>query len=287
MKCSLTGKIQSKGNLKGKLNNPTVYVYPEADKLDITPSEEIQKYVGYYNEINVSAIPTEERTIEVDFSDSENMEVVPSANKYLKKITINKDKNLIPDNIRKDVTISGIKGTMEGVWDSSQLRQCYNMFYGNTEMIEAPFFDTSNVTSMNSMFYNCTNLTKVPKYNTSKVISMGQMFMGCSNLVDFPELDTTNITGMPNICMYCSKLKNFPVLNVPKVTSLLNILSGCDSLTDESLNNILQMCIGAVKITNSNYKRLSRLGLSEEQAQRCTTLSNYQAFLDAGWKTGY
>ena len=287
MKCSLVGKIQSKGNLKGKLNNPTVYVYPEADKLDITPSEEIQRYEGYYNEINVSAIPTEEKTIDTDFSNSNNMEIEPSANKYLKKITINKDKNLTPDNIRKDVTISGIQGTMEGAWDSSQLRQCNDMFYGNTEMTEAPFFDTSNVTSMNSMFYNCTNLTKVPKYNTSKVTSMGQMFMGCSNLVDFPELDTTNITGMPNICMYCSKLENFPVLNVPKVTSLLNILSGCDSLTDESLNNILQMCIGAVKITNSNYKRLNRLGLSKEQAQRCTTLSNYQAFLDAGWITGY
>lgn len=287
MKCSLIAKIESKGNLKGKLNNPTVYVYPEADKLDITPSEKIQKYEGYYNEINVSAIPTEKKTIEVEFTNSDNIEIEPSANKYLKKVTINKDENLIPDNIRKDVTISGIKGTMEGAWDSLQLRQCYNMFYGNTEMIEAPFFDTSNVTSMNTMFYGCTNLTKVPKYNTSKVTSMGQMFMGCSNLVDFPEFDTTNITGMPNICMYCSKLENFPVLNVPKVTSLLNILSGCDSLTDESLNNILQMCIGAVKITNSNYKRLRSLGLSEEQTERCKTLSNYQAFLDAGWITGY
>lgn len=287
MKCSLIAKIESKGNLKGKLNNPTVYVYPEADKLDITPSEEIQKYEGYYNEINVSAIPTEEKTIDTDFSNSNNIEIEPSANKYLKKITINKDKNLTPDNIRKDVTISGIQGTMEGDWDSSQLRQCYNMFYGNTEMVEAPFFDTSNVTTMTSMFQECTNLTTVPNYNTSKVTNMGNWLYGCTNLINFPKIDTTKVTYISSACMYCSNLKDVPILNLPNVTRLTYMFSYCDALTDESLNNIMATCISAVKVTSSSYKHLRNVGLTEEQTERCKTLSNYQAFLDAGWVTGY
>ncbi|MGN1301209.1 MAG: hypothetical protein ACI4U9_01605 [Clostridia bacterium] len=47
------------------------------------------------------------------------------------------------------------------------------------------------------------------------------------------------------------------------------------------------MCINAVGITGSVYKTLKYLGLTSTQATICTTLSNYQAFLDAGWTTGY
>lgn len=287
MKCSLIGKIQSKGNIKGNLNNPTVYVYPEAEKLDITPSEETQKYEGYYNEVNVSAIPTEEKTIDTDFSNSENMEIVPSENKYLKKVTINKDENLIPDNIRKDVTISGIKGTMEGAWDTTQIRQCYNMFYNNTEMTEAPFFDTSKVTNTNYMFYGCTNLVKVPKYDNSSLTNMGTMFHGCSSLVSLPEMDTTKVTYISNAFMNCSSLRDVPVLNLPNITRVGYMFSNCKSLTDESLNNIMASLISAVKVTGSSNKTLRNAGISEEQIERCKTLSNYQALLDAGWTTGY
>lgn len=287
MKCSLIGKIQSQENLKGNLNNPTVYVYPEADKLDIAPTEEVQKYKGYYNEVNVSAIPTEEKTIETDFSNSENMEVVPSTNKYLKKVTINKDENLTPDNIRKDVTISGVKGTMEGAWDTTQIRECYYMFRNNTEMIEAPYFDTSKVTSMSGMFQSCINLVKVPNYNTSKVTNMGNWLYECPNLISFPEVDTREVTYISSACMYCTNLKDVPVLNLPNVTRLSTMFSYCTSLTDESLDNIMATCIGAVKVTSSTYKTLRNIGLTEEQVERCKTLSNYQALLDAGWTTGY
>ena len=287
MKCSLIGKIQSKENLKGNLNNPTVYVYPEADKLDITPSEQAQKYERYYNEVNVSAIQKKKKTIETNFSNSENMEIVPSENKYLKKVTINKDENLIPDNIRKDVTISGIKGTMEGAWDTTQIRQCYNMFYGNTEMTEAPFFDTSNVTNTNYMFYGCTNLVKVPKYDNSSLTNMGTMFHGCSSLVSLPEMDTSKVTYISNAFMHCSSLRDVPVLNLPNITRVGYMFSGCKSLTDESLNNIMASLISAVKVTGSSNKTLRNAGISEEQIERCKTLSNYQALLDAGWTTGY
>lgn len=59
----------------------------------------------------------------------------------------------------------------------------------------------------------------------------------------------------------------------------------CIKLSDESLNNILAMCANATSYTDT--KTLERIGLTSEQATKCTTLSNYSAFTAAGWTTGY
>lgn len=58
-------------------------------------------------------------------------------------------------------------------------------------------------------------------------------------------------------------------------------------MSNDSLNNLMLM---AVNCNNKSYmggKSLKTFGLTVEQAQTCTTLSNYQAFLDAGWTNGY
>ena len=59
----------------------------------------------------------------------------------------------------------------------------------------------------------------------------------------------------------------------------------CPSLSNESLNNILAMCTNATSY--SDTKTLKIMQLTQQQAQICTTLSNYQAFVNAGWTTGY
>lgn len=86
---------------------------------------------------------------------------------------------------------------------------------------------------------------------------------------------------------YCTSLETIPLLDTSNVTNMENMFSSCPKLTEESLNNILAMCINAVKITNSSNKTLKYIGLTSAQTEICKTLSNYQAFLDAGWKTGY
>ena len=64
------------------------------------------------------------------------------------------------------------------------------------------------------------------------------------------------------------------------------MFDSCPSLNNTSLNNILAMCINVTRIP-SNKKTLRHIGLTQAQAQVCTTLSNYQAFVNAGWTTGY
>lgn len=56
---------------------------------------------------------TETKTLTPNFS-SGNVDVTPSANKTMTKVTIQKDSDLIAGNVKKDVEIHGITGTYEG-----------------------------------------------------------------------------------------------------------------------------------------------------------------------------
>ena len=119
--------------------------------------------------------------------------------------------------------------------------------------------DFSNVYDLQLTF---PEIQTVPNIDTSNVQSLS--FNGCENLVTIPLLATSNVSSMAGAFL------------------------GCTSLSNESLNNILQMCINATNYGTELYdRRLSSIGLTAEQAQVCTTLSNYQAFTNAGWITGY
>ena len=65
------------------------------------------------------------------------------------------------------------------------------------------------------------------------------------------------------------------------------MFTGCVKLTDNSLNNILQICINATLYTGT--KTLYTLGFRSNKysVERIQALSNYQAFIDAGWTIGY
>jgi uncharacterized repeat protein (TIGR02543 family) len=54
----------------------------------------------------------ETKTVTPNFS-SGNVDVTPTSGKVMTQVTINKDSNLIADNIKKDVTVHGITGTLE------------------------------------------------------------------------------------------------------------------------------------------------------------------------------
>lgn len=63
------------------------------------------------------------------------------------------------------------------------------------------------------------------------------------------------------------------------------MFSRCSSLSNESLNNILEMCINATSYTGT--KTLKQIGLTSSQATTCQSLSNWNDFVTAGWTTGY
>ena len=169
--------------------------------------------------------------------------------------------------------------------NTSKVIDMRNTFENCTNLTTIPKLDTSNATSMSAMFFGCSSLTTIPELNTSKVTNMTSMFNGCTSLTTIPELDTNSVTDMISMFNGCTNLTTIPELNTSKVTYMWDMFHNCSSLSDDSLNNIMQMCINATSYTDT--KTLKYIGLTSEQADKCKTLSNYSAFTSAGWTTGY
>ena len=303
-KGSLNGKITDKQSLKGKINTTIQYeeVYPELQEKTTTPTKQTQIIVPDENiyglsKVTVNSIPnnyiepqgqkeiTNNGTYDVTSFASANVDIeigkltneeYAEANDDLDDILEGNTPTTIypPDWSEigyEDTPQNIIEGfnyakEIKNNWNSSvtslnmAYRQDYNLIY-------FPLVDTSNVTDMTSAFNLAENLEFVPLLNTSKVKTMRQTFQACKKLKSVPVFDTSAFDN--TLC-------------------LLATFQNCPLLTNESLNNIMQMCINASNVvTNISYKNLNQVGLTSAQVTICQGLSNYQAFLNAGWTTGY
>ena len=176
------------------------------------------------------------------------------------------------------------------LFDTSNITTMNETFRYCTGLTTVPLFNTSKVKTMQGMFRYCAGLTTVPLFNTSNVTAMNGMFTYCSNLVEIPQFNTSKVNTMQDMLNYCSKLTTVPVLDTSSIkfnNGFQNMFSGTTKLTDESLNNILTMCINATSYNGT--KTLAFMGFQPRyySASRIEALSNYQDFINAGWTTGY
>lgn len=139
------------------------------------------------------------------------------------------------------------------------------LYSADRKLVFFPLIDTSSNTSLNSTFRNCFALLEVAKFSTDNITNMENAFYGCSALRTVPEFNTS------------------------KVTKFSSMFANSNLLTDESLNNILKMCINASSYTGA--KTLTTLGFQNNigtyPASRFQALPNYQDFINAGWTIGY
>ncbi len=173
-------------------------------------------------------------------------------------------------------------------WDSS-ISDCYRKYYNDTTIRIMPLVDTSNVTDMSEMFRGCSNLRDVPELFCKYNCGCGSMFQNCSNLI---SVGMTNIgNNATKMFAYCTELKDVSITSasyVTSVNSLQNMYQSCLKLTNESLDNILQMCISATQYGGT--KTLAYLGITDTTAypsSRIQALPHYQDFINAGWTIGY
>ena len=141
-------------------------------------------------------------------------------------------------------------------------------------------------THIDSLFEFCSSITTIPNLNLSSVVGTRYMFNGCTSLTSMPNINLPELVDAARMFNNCSALTDVPALNAPKLSIMQNMFLGCTALSESSLNNILLLCANSA-VTTEDYKTLKYIGLTESQATKCTTLSNYQAFLNAGWTTGY
>lgn len=187
------------------------------------------------------------------------------------------DSNLVASNIKKNVSILGITGTLEegitptgtldittnGIVDVTNYEKAnvnvpsgggntlknlldatkstyylFNAYTGTSVDNLIQPNDTENVTDMRDMFYYCNKLTTIPLLNTSNVTDMRHMFYECKVLTTIPLLDTTNVTQMYNMFYNCQALTTVPELDVSNVTSMSNMFNGCYNLKSILMTNI-------------------------------------------------
>ena len=145
----------------------------------------------------------------------------------------------------------------------------------------------STQTSLYEKFKSDTTLVIMPAVDTSSSTNTASMFNGCTSLLEIPFLDTSNVTTFYTMCNGCYSLQKIPVLNTSKVAYFDNCFRDCKSLSDDSLDNILQMCIGATSY--SGTKTLKQIGITSSYytSSRIQALPHYQDFINAGWSIGF
>lgn len=220
----------------------TVYVNKiSTTDLEVTPSAEEQNFEGVFGNVKVKGVEADELNLTptVEGQVKEGL---------FKKVTVEGDSNLIPANIKKGEKIFGVEGTMDGAWDSSQIRNCTSLFSENTDMIVAPYFNTCNVISMEMMNFRCTNLERGTNYNTSNVENFNRRYYQCDKLVTLDEIYAGKATSIWYMIYPCGSLTNFGGLkDIGKAFAGLSAnymfaefdLSGATKLTHESLMNVI------------------------------------------------
>lgn len=145
-----------------------------------------------------------------------------------------------------------------------------------------------NVADLSYKFANDNNLIYMPLVDTSSATKLNYMFSNDYFLEDVPLLNTSNVTHFNYMFTECRGLKTIPVFNTSKALNIMSMFSQCPKLTDESLDNILQMCINInpnyAKTKTLNYAGISSSSYTSTQIQ---ALPHYQDFVNAGWSIGF
>ena len=214
-------------------------------------------------------------------------------NTKIKNILTEKNTKILPSNIKKNVNILGVTGTYEGTVPTGEIEITEN------GTIDVSQYASANVNVSSGGDYNAKLkpltssdkqvqklITELAPLDISNVTDMNYVFYTCTSLISIPEMDTSHITTCQGLCNGCTSLVNVPILNFSELTGTnhYNMFNNCPSLSNDSLNNILAMCITMAKVTN---KTLKYIGLSSTQATTCQSLSNWSDFVTAGWTSGY
>lgn len=199
------------------------------------------------------------------------------------------DENIIADNIKKDITILGVTGTLEEGIDTSDATAIANDIlegktaYVNGVKLTGTMENLSNtITEQENLIANLYSLvntktngtssgpykvpdgikfsrstvSELPEFDTSNVTDMGLMFSGCVNLVSISNFNTSKVTNMAYMCDGCTNLTSVSDFNTSNVTNMSGMFTSCYNLVNVpnfDTSNVVRMSTmfyACTKITN-------------------------------------
>jgi len=200
--------------------------------------------------------------------------------------------NLTADKLKKGERVLGVTGTYEGEggttvpdWSeigySSVPSSLLDMFAYSKNIYDN--WDSTQ-TNLGDKYSGNEEIRYMPLVDTSRATKTGNMFRGALNLIEVPELNLSNVTTAYQMFYNARGLIKVSYLNLSRVTNMQDMFAYCNALNNESLNNILAMCANATAyIQQGTNMTLRYIGLSSIQASNCQRLSNWDAFVAAGW----
>ena len=230
-------------------------------------------------------------------------------------VTSSIDSNIQAGNIKKDVSILGVTGTLpekqlgtktiteNGTYKASNDNLDgysevevatsgvdINEYLSNTitkgdpavggwiktiKKLRSPL--TIEGTDATCMFYKYP-LNELPQIDTSNVTNMDSMFSTCTNLTTIPQLDTSNVTNMNAMFYTCTNLTTIPQLDTSNVTNMGNMFKSCYNLTTIPQLNGEKLTSVAGTFVNCNSLENFNGIINLGQAYLTTQSANYSRY---------
>lgn len=186
-------------------------------------------------------------------------------------VTSSIDSNIQAGNIKKDVSILGVTGTLpekqlgtKTITENGTYKATDDNLDGYSEVEVATtgvdiydyFSNTQNNYTYSSGRLLLQYIKKVPSLNIGNRTSSYDMFAQMNSLLSIEEIDTSNVTDMSGMFRECENLITIPALNAEKVTNLDGVLSYTSSLTNLGGFVNLGMAYDTSKEANYSYYTL-------------------------------
>jgi hypothetical protein len=286
----------------------------EAKGVEIPSNATLDEYSDYIEEIPSGG--TDTRWQEIGYN-SEPIEIQEGID-YAKQILANWDAS-IANRVNAFRGDTGLKFFPKV--DMSNVTNTGSMFVNCSSLLLFPEEDMSNVTNSNYMFYGCYNLEEIGDMDLSSIGQGGtannntmNMFYGCYNLKEVGDVRVPVYVRTSSMFEACSKLKKIGKTNIANSmycsrmfygcssleeigeisfsftafgsTSNQNIFTNCTSLSNSTLKKIL-IALQVLTEQGQSYRTLKFIGLSQTQANLCTTFDEWTELANNGWTTGY
>lgn len=212
------------------------------DTLNIKPIATAQTFNGLYETVNVGTINTEEVTIDPDFSTQDTVEVTATNGKYIKKVTVNKDENLVPENILEGKVVCGIEGigrngidTSDATATAEDIAKDKTAYVNGEKVIGTMEVNDNDVKLKSSTTASIPTLLSLIKtidfsnVDLSKMTDAEKIVSG-SGVIKIKNLDLKNVTRAYGICKDCSSLEEIEFKNTKNVTTWIRAFYNCRSL---------------------------------------------------------